>query len=36
MGRTNELTTEKHAQIAILREQGLTLTSIAARFNVTH
>ena len=36
MGRTNELTTEKRAQIAILSEQGLTLTSIAARFNVTH
>ncbi|XP_047122998.1 paired box protein Pax-2a-like [Hydra vulgaris] len=36
MGRTYELTTEKRAQIVILREQGLTLTSIASRFNVTH
>ncbi|XP_065654857.1 paired box protein 5 homolog [Hydra vulgaris] len=36
MRKTNKLTTVKRAQIVILREQGLTLTFIAARFNVTH
>lgn len=35
MEKTNELT-KNRAQIVILCEQGLTLTSIVAQFNVTH